>query len=114
MCIRDSFWNTNWEADLPKTFEEKLHPRLQRLDAFAGSKKFIIGDEIRLVDFALYNILWLVKHIDGTSLDRHQNLLRIYNNFEEIPVIKAYHATDVFKNRNVYSFRAPYQFAKNY
>eukprot|EP01017_Pseudomicrothorax_dubius_P006614 TRINITY_DN11926_c0_g1_i4.p1 TRINITY_DN11926_c0_g1~~TRINITY_DN11926_c0_g1_i4.p1 ORF type:complete len:229 (-),score=35.92 TRINITY_DN11926_c0_g1_i4:159-845(-) len=108
------FWNKNWEADFSKTFDEKIHPRLQRLNAFAGSKKFIICDEIRLVDFALYRVLWLIKHMDTTSLDRYPNLVRIYSSFEEIPEIKAYHDTEIFKNRPVYSPRAFYQFAKNY
>eukprot|EP01017_Pseudomicrothorax_dubius_P000342 TRINITY_DN0_c158_g1_i5.p1 TRINITY_DN0_c158_g1~~TRINITY_DN0_c158_g1_i5.p1 ORF type:complete len:103 (-),score=41.96 TRINITY_DN0_c158_g1_i5:50-358(-) len=101
MCIRDR----------AKYFEEKLHPRLARLNAFAAGKKHIIGDNLNLVDFALYQTLYIIGRADPKAFDNYPNLQNIINNFNAIPQINAYHASDAFKNKPLLPPTAAYKFS---
>eukprot|EP01017_Pseudomicrothorax_dubius_P048416 TRINITY_DN87_c0_g1_i1.p1 TRINITY_DN87_c0_g1~~TRINITY_DN87_c0_g1_i1.p1 ORF type:complete len:230 (+),score=89.80 TRINITY_DN87_c0_g1_i1:118-807(+) len=103
-------WNPNWEAEQAKFFEEKYNPRLKNLNAYAAGKKHILGDNLNLVDFALFQTLYLLQKIDSKALDAYPNLQTLYNNFAEIPQVKAYHATDKFKNRSIYVPTAPFKY----
>eukprot|EP01017_Pseudomicrothorax_dubius_P012029 TRINITY_DN146_c0_g1_i10.p1 TRINITY_DN146_c0_g1~~TRINITY_DN146_c0_g1_i10.p1 ORF type:complete len:220 (+),score=68.08 TRINITY_DN146_c0_g1_i10:147-806(+) len=97
-------------AEQDKYFEEKIHPRLARLNAFAAGKKHIIGDNLNLVDFALFHALYILGKMDSKVLDNYPNLQNIINNFNAIPQINAYHASDAFKNKPLLPPTAAYKF----
>eukprot|EP01017_Pseudomicrothorax_dubius_P038040 TRINITY_DN5647_c0_g1_i1.p1 TRINITY_DN5647_c0_g1~~TRINITY_DN5647_c0_g1_i1.p1 ORF type:complete len:279 (-),score=84.96 TRINITY_DN5647_c0_g1_i1:60-896(-) len=103
------YFNPNWQTEQAKVLE-KCAGRLKRLEKFAAGKKFILGNDLVLADFFLYQILYFLSKMGETILSPYPNLLNFMRNFEAIPEIRAYHESDEFRNKPIFTPGAPYKF----
>eukprot|EP01017_Pseudomicrothorax_dubius_P044224 TRINITY_DN7454_c0_g1_i1.p1 TRINITY_DN7454_c0_g1~~TRINITY_DN7454_c0_g1_i1.p1 ORF type:complete len:223 (-),score=72.59 TRINITY_DN7454_c0_g1_i1:51-719(-) len=99
MDLAGLLWNPAKYPEQAKYFEEKLYPRLTKLNAYAAGKKHIVGDNLNLVDFPLFQVLTMIRRADPAGFANYPNLINILDNFNNIPQIKAYHETDEAKNK---------------
>eukprot|EP01017_Pseudomicrothorax_dubius_P044226 TRINITY_DN7454_c0_g2_i2.p1 TRINITY_DN7454_c0_g2~~TRINITY_DN7454_c0_g2_i2.p1 ORF type:complete len:234 (-),score=63.26 TRINITY_DN7454_c0_g2_i2:30-731(-) len=104
------FLNPANHSEQAKYFEEKFSPRFAKLDAYAAGKKHIVGDNINLVDFPFHHILTLIRKVDPAFLEKFPNLVKILDNFENVPQIKAYLETDEAKNKGILPPYIDYKF----
>ncbi len=73
--------------------------KFEGISKFLGNKKFLMGGEIRYVDFILYELIKLIDHLSKGELSKlYTNFANYTNNFEEIEQIKAYLKSDRFGN----------------
>eukprot|EP01017_Pseudomicrothorax_dubius_P044272 TRINITY_DN7469_c0_g1_i1.p1 TRINITY_DN7469_c0_g1~~TRINITY_DN7469_c0_g1_i1.p1 ORF type:complete len:243 (+),score=94.65 TRINITY_DN7469_c0_g1_i1:87-815(+) len=90
-----------WEAAKEKVINEKTIPRLKKLDDRLAGRKHLTGDNVTLIDFGSYTIFQILKKLDPTAISRHANLTNVINNYENIPELKAYFASERFLGGNI-------------
>jgi len=79
-----------------KAVFDKIIPRLDNLYKFLGDKKFFVGD-LTVFDFNFYYHIHVLAALDATLLEKYPNFKTFISNFEAIPEIAAYRASDRYK-----------------
>jgi len=86
--------------NLAAEFKESI----KLVEKFIGNNKFITGDELSYVDFLAYEYLgWYRELVDKNIYNESPNLQRFFKNFEEIPSLKEYLASDVHRKSAFFS-----------
>ncbi|KAM7538660.1 hypothetical protein Aperf_G00000052638 [Anoplocephala perfoliata] len=80
-------------------FRKGLPDKLKQYEQYLEGKQFLTGDKISYPDFALWEFLDRLKTIEPTSLQSFPKLTAYFSNFEKLPQLKEYLASDEFKNR---------------
>ncbi|CAG2105612.1 unnamed protein product, partial [Medioppia subpectinata] len=78
------------ETEKAKYVAEVLPQQLDSLSRFLGTRLWFTGNHINYVDFLAYEILFRFRQLSAENVDKHQNLVQLYNRFESLPAIKAY------------------------
>ena len=91
LCI-----NPNFETEKEKIFQEKIKPHLDKIQKFIGKNNFLLGEKETYPDFYLYECLCYVKGIFPDYFSKCEEFIRQYENFEKIPSMKGYMASERF------------------
>jgi len=75
---------------------ESIKPRMKGFSVFLGDKKFFIGDQVTVADFAMAESMDLMTHINPTFLDEWANLKGLMDRVFNLPWVKQYRASDRF------------------
>eukprot|EP01017_Pseudomicrothorax_dubius_P036936 TRINITY_DN5354_c0_g1_i1.p1 TRINITY_DN5354_c0_g1~~TRINITY_DN5354_c0_g1_i1.p1 ORF type:complete len:218 (+),score=23.93 TRINITY_DN5354_c0_g1_i1:111-764(+) len=97
----------NWESEKGKYFADKVVPRLKRIEQFLTGKKFFLGDEIHYVDFNAYLLFNIIRALDNSIIEEHPNIKSFVKNYEDVPELKAYFASDRFQKSPILSNTSP-------
>jgi len=111
MDLRNDFvrlcYNPNYK-NLRKSYDEALPKKLQPFEDFLAKKKFLVGDKVTFPDFHLYEILDQNLTMNPEGLKDFPNLQGYLKNFEELPEIKKYLASDKFMKTPINNKSAQY------
>nr|CDS31522.1 glutathione S transferase [Hymenolepis microstoma] len=94
MCYSPDF--ETLKVDFMKTLPDKL----KKYEDYLGDRKWLSGDKINYPDFNLCEILNQLKKFEPSCLEDFHKLKAYLNNFENLPELKEYMASEEFKTRN--------------
>jgi len=89
MSIAKVVYNPDY-ANLRPGLIDSLKTKLKDLDAFIAGKKFLLGDDITVADFNLYDILDNLTVFEAGLVESFDNLKNLKQNVESIPNVAAY------------------------
>lgn len=83
-------YNPDFEKLKDEYMSDTVPQKLAQVSNFLGEKKWFMGDEIKFVDFAMYESLRAIKELTPSSFDNFENLKQFMANFESLEAIKNY------------------------
>ena len=87
MCYRPGF------AENKKAFFEALPAKLQRFEKYLGARKYVAGDKLTYVDFALAEILDQLQMMEPGVYDKYSNVDEYLKNFMKMEKVAAYRSS---------------------
>lgn len=86
-----------------KRFEEDVKKHLDMLSKYLGQKKYLLGNDIKYVDFILFDLLDNHMHFLPNVLKPYQNLADYHKRMMELKGIKDFYSS----NQNPKAFNGP-------
>ncbi|VDO12380.1 unnamed protein product [Rodentolepis nana] len=102
MDLRSSFIKMCYSPDfenLKVDFMKNLPDKLSQYEKYLEDRKWLSGKNINYPDFNLCEILNQLKKFEPSCLDAFPKVKTYLNNFENLPELKDYMASEQFKTR---------------
>ncbi|KAG0723573.1 Glutathione S-transferase Mu 5 [Chionoecetes opilio] len=84
------------ETKKDEYLSDRLPMSLKVLSEYLGSKTWLIGEQITIPDFIIYEVLDIHLLLYKSCLDEFKNLRCYHKRFEALPAIKSYMASPRF------------------
>ena len=98
--FRTKFMLMIYDKDFEKLkleYEKVLPSKLDQFESFLDGKLWLAGDKLTFVDFAFCETLDRHVMMYSGCLDKHMNVKRYFETFQNLKPIKDYHDSDRFK-----------------
>jgi len=87
----------NFETNKEKFFITTMPSRMELLDKYLASNKWIAGNSLTHVDFMLCEFLSHVNLMEPNCFQKYENVFSYFNNFFKLEKIAAYRHSNRFK-----------------
>ena len=87
----------NYEANREKFFSASMPGKMEQLDKYLGSNKWLAGNSLTYVDFLFCEFLSHIKLMEPSSFDKYENILSYFDKFFKLDKIAAYRQSGRFK-----------------
>jgi len=86
-----NFWKGDtWVKEKDEYFKTTLPGKLPALVKMLGAQKYFCGDNVSYADFALYNIMDLVRLVEPGVISEHNNITAWMSRVEQLPGVKEF------------------------
>ena len=99
------FFTPDFEKAKQDFFNEKFPESLKKWEKRLADKKWLMGEKLHIGDIYFWNTLDYVETMEPSVFNNSPNVKRFKNDFEKLPQIAKYLASDQFKRHTVF---APY------
>uniref|UniRef100_A0A131XW14 Glutathione S-transferase n=1 Tax=Ixodes ricinus TaxID=34613 RepID=A0A131XW14_IXORI len=89
-------FDSNWE-EARKKYETSLDNELRPWNEFLHGRAWALGGRLTYVDFMLHEALDWIRDFKPEAFQRFPTLLKYLNEFEELPNIKQYMASEKYR-----------------
>jgi len=89
MSIARAVYNPDY-LNLRAALLDTLKTKLKELDTFVGGKKFLLGDEVTVADFNLYDVLDNLTVFETGLVEGFGNLSNLKHTVENLPKVAAF------------------------
>lgn len=98
--VKATYFCQNFEEDI-KVYLKNIRVNVKRFADHLGAKPFVAGDNLTYADFVFWETMDQLCTLDFTVLDHHDNLKKYMKKISELPGVKEYLDSDVFKSRPI-------------
>jgi len=90
MPIVNLWYGDTWVKEKNEYFKITLPAKLPALVKMLGAQKYFCGDKVSYSDFALYNIMDLVRLVEPVVISEHNNITSWMSRVEQLPGVDEY------------------------
>merc|ERR1712024_15505 len=90
MPIVNVWTGEKWKEEKEEYFSKTLPGKLPSLVGLLGNKKYFCGNLVTFADFALYNIMDLIRLVEPKVIQKYSILVQWMSRIESLPGVKDY------------------------
>merc|ERR1711872_255415 len=80
----------DWVTQKEEYFKTTLPGKLPALVKILGTQQYFCGENVSYADFAIYNIMDLVRLVEPLVISEHNNIVAWMSRVEQLPGVKEY------------------------